>query len=418
MAVSFDTYYINATLFEDATSVFTDANMTTTAPDGTYQFNGIYRTMSGGVLGSPFFCDTCCAGCSSTYIYPVPSGKNRQYEVCSSIGTQNRQAIVVKFKFTSASTQDLGYPLGLAAEYDGDFYQGVTSNRHGYLSELYIGDAGLVSPSDLAGTYTLDGFAWQPLTSSFVSAPDTTRAISSGDVSNVLGNPDECYLLIPKMSSVNTVNVDVYSPRPSLVPPLTSGSGVDVTIPCPTPLDRINVSSTQASRAAACGETFSDNAYIMRVNSASGTPAMFDRAFADMAGQTALSEGYYLIRGIVGANSRSAWIHVVGSNGVIQSVGTCEDLTFSQPELAQVICSEMRTSELQACLYQNQQGVNLPDQSYWFDGSGDTPQVGDTIYSDVTGTTTVPDGYYQLLRSYIIIRTISGVVQSPISSCT
>ena len=96
---NFGTYYINAATFNDATTI-TDA-VGSPAADGVYQFNGIHRTLTSGVLGSVFYCDTCCAGCSSTYMYPISSTKNRYHEVCSNIGEPLDVAVVVKFKFTS-----------------------------------------------------------------------------------------------------------------------------------------------------------------------------------------------------------------------------------------------------------------------------------------------------------------------------
>ena len=417
MAVSFDTYYINAQDFSDATSIFTDAAMTNPAPDGTYQFNGVYRTMSSGDLGSPFFCATCCAGCSSTYTYPIPSAKNRKFTVCSSIGITTNTAIVVKFKYTSSNSQDLGFPLGLQATYNSQEYQGITSNRFGYLPELYIGSTNVVPSSDLAGTYSLDGFSWLPMTSSFVDAADETVTIAQSDMSSIIGNPDECYMLIPKTATADTVDVEVFSPRPTNVLPSSSGGGCDITIPCPVGLSSFRTSTTQATKILACGESTDELAYIMRVNSSSGLPRMFDRVFSDPTGLTPLAEGYYtLVNNYSGAASREAWMHVVGSNGVVQAVGTCAEGLY--PSLTEMISSEMRPSFIQACTYQNQSGTNLPDQQYWHNGTGDAPVSGNTIYSDVLGATTVPDGYYQLLRSYLVIQTISGVVQPSIISCS
>ncbi len=402
MAVSFDTYYINAQDFSDATSIFTDAAMTNPAPDGTYQFNGVYRTMSSGDLGSPFFCATCCAGCSSTYTYPIPSAKNQKFTVCSNIGATTSSAIVVKFKYTSSNSQDLGFPLGLQATYNSQEYRGVTSNRFGYLPELYIGSTNVVLSSDLAGTYSLDGLSWLPMTSSFVDSADETVTIAQSDMSSIIGNPDECYMLISKTATVDTVDVEVFSPRPTNVLPSSSGGGCDITIPCPVGLAKITTSTTQATKVLACGESLDEIAYIMRVNSSSGLPRMFDRVFSDPAGLTPLAEGYYTLSNTYsGAASTKAWMHVVGANGVVQAVGTCAEGLY--PSLTEMISSEMRPSFIQACTYQNQSGTNLPDQQYWHNGTGDAPIVGDIAYSDVLGTTVLPDGYYQLLRSYKII---------------
>jgi len=417
MAVSFDTYYINAEDFSDATSIFTDAAMTTVAPDGTYQFNGVHRTMSNSILGSPFFCGTCCANCSGTYIYPIPPAKNVDHTICSNIGSSTRTAIVVSFKFTGTN---LGYPLGLAATFDSQFYNGVSSNRFGYLPDLYVGNNNVVSPADLAAEspYELSGFSWQPLTSTFVPSQDFTRAISTADYNVTFGNPDQCYLLIPKMSTSDTVSVQVFSP---VVTINSTGGGCNVTVPCPAPLEQLSVSGTRSSVFDACSAPSRDNtAYIMRVNSTSGSPRMFDRVFVDSAGVTPLAEGYYQIQTIQGAISESSWMHVVGSNGEVQSVGVCSSgLPIPHPALVEVICSEMRNSQVEACNYQNQQGNGLPDQQYWFEGSGDEPAVNDVAYSDPFANTVLPDGFYQQLRSYKVFQVSggSGVISSVSGIC-
>lgn len=414
MAVSFDTYYINAEDFSDATSIFTDASMTTVAPDGTYQFNGVHRTMTNGILGSPFFCGTCCANCSGTYIYPIPPAKNVDHTVCSNVGPSTNTAMVVKFKFTGTN---LGYPLGLGATFDSQFYSGVSSNRFGYLPELYVGNNNVISPLALSGVYQLSGFAWQPLTSTFVTSQSSTKIIGQSDYNVTLGNPDQCYLLVPKTSTSNTIDVSVYSP---VVPTDSSGGGCDITIPCPTSLEFFGVSDTQASRVDACAATRDGTAYLMRVNSTSGSPRMFDRVFLDPAGSTPLPDGYYQISALAGTFSEKGWMHVGGGVGQVQSVGACPSgLPFPQPELVEIICSEMRNTQVEACNYQNQLGNNLPDQRYWFDGSGDEPVVSDVAYSDPQGTTFLPDGYYQQLRSYKVFQVSggSGVISSVTGIC-
>jgi len=151
----------------------------------------------------------------------------------------------------------------------------------------------------------------------------------------------------------------------------------------------------------------------MRVNSVSGSPRVFDRVFADSAGVTPFTtDGYYAIQNeYAGTTETYSWIHV-DSDGIVQAAGSC-----GATMLTEIIGSEMRPNLTLACSYQNQSGINLPDQQYWHNGAGDAPTGGDIIYSDVLGTTTVPDGFYQLLRDYMLIETVSGVVQSPTLTC-
>jgi hypothetical protein len=415
---NFGTYYINAATFNDATTI-TDA-AGATAADGVYQFNSIHRELISGVLGSIFFCDTCCAGCSSTYIYPIPSGRNEYHQVCSSVGGSSDTAIVVKFKFTGVP---IGYPLGFSAEFDNALYQGVVSNRFGWLPNKYVGNSTtLVS---LEGTYSLNGFAWQPLTSAFVATgvidPVTglptpiQEVVTAGDLSLTGGNPDECYLLIPKNTLSQTVDVDVYHP----IPPATfpSAGGCDITIPCPSALPIFSGTVSAVSDTAACAlataSGLTNDYYLMRVNSVSGPPRLFDRVFTNSSGATAITAaGYYAIQNeYAGTTETYSWIRI-DSDGIVQAAGSC-----GATMLTEIIGSEMRPNLTLACSYQNQSGTNLPDQQYWHNGAGDAPTGGDIIYSDVLGTTTVPDGFYQLLRDYMLIETVSGFVQSPTLTC-
>tara|TARA_R110000868_G_scaffold2406_5_gene17894 strand:+ start:2779 stop:4029 length:1251 start_codon:yes stop_codon:yes gene_type:complete len=416
MAATFDSYFINAAVFSDATSIFTDSDMTIIAPDGIYQFDGVHRTMSGGILGSPFFCGTCCANCSGTYIYPIPPLKNKFHEVCSNIGQSTSSAIIAKFKFTSVPIQLLGYPIGIRASFDGQFYQGVTSNRFGYLPEFFVGDSTVVSPAEL-GTYSpyaLDGLAWRPLTNTFIPTQNVPTWVTQSMVNSTANNPDECYLLVPKTTQSSTIDVQVFSPhRPSD----EGGGGCDITIPCPSPLAPQRVSDVAASAAAACLYTSIDNkAYIMRVNSVSGMPRLYDRMFMSPSGLTPLPDGYYMIQNnFTGAVATTAWVHISGTNGVVQAVGTCASGPYVS--LTQVIGSQMRNLAGLACAYQNQAGINLPDIAYWHNGTGDAPQAGNSLFLDVLGQTLAPDGFYQLLREYMVIQVSGGVLIGSINYC-
>lgn len=421
---NFGTYYIDAISFNNATTIYTDATLSTVAPDGVYQFNGVHRTLTSGVLGSVFYCDTCCAGCSSTYIYPIPAAKDRYHEICSNVGESTDVAIVIKFKFTGTS-QYLGYPLGFRAEFDGQFYQGVTSNRFGYLPEMYSGHTTgaslVVSAADLEADspYLLDGWAWQPTSSTFVETQDIPTFITQSMVNSANNNPDECYLLIPKRTLTSTVNAQIFSPHRRLD---SGGGGCDVTVECPSAFPSYGTTDPAVSSAAACALVstggYPNKYFLMRVNSSVGPARLYDRIFEDSAGgdatgYTPIAAGYYGVLNEYSGTTASAWIRV-DSNGVVQAAGTCGG--GGNPSLTEMICSQVRPTDTQACVYQNVLGTNLPDQQYWHNGTGDAPALTDNVYSDVLGTTALPDGWYQLMRGYTLIEVVSGVVVT-ISNC-
>jgi|DEB0MinimDraft_10_1074344.scaffolds.fasta_scaffold10237_4 hypothetical protein len=420
---NFGTYYIDAPNFIDATTITDAAGVV--APDGIYQFNGVYREMVSGVLSSVItYCDSCCESCSAIFVYPINATKRDYHKMCSNVGESTGTAIIIKFKFNE---NRLGYMQGLQATYDGSVYSGVVSNRYGLLEKKYVGNVGFVSASDIVNDpynpYSLTVYNWQSTSNQFIQSGQNpiTETIALTDINqvtttsaNIYNNPDECYLLVPKTSLVTTVDAEVYSPHRQID---SSGGACSITIPCPSPLSRFSGTAMAASASAACSLASSSgltNAYfLMRVNSTSGSPRLFDRVYLDAAGENALTTaGYYAIQNAYsGTTETYSWIHV-DSDGIVQAAGSC-----GSPMLTEMISSQVRGSFWQACEYQNINGVNLPDQQYWHGGSGDAPQLGDNVYSDVLGTTYLPDGWYQLMREYIRIEVSSGAVIT-IQNCT
>ena len=419
---NFGTYYIDAVSFNDATTI-TDASGIA-APDGVYQFDGVHREMLSGVLGPVIACESCCESCSATFVYPINATKNDYHKMCSNVGESTGTAIIVKFKFHE---NRFGYIQGLQASYDNSTHVGVVSNRYGWLEKKYVGNNGFIDPLDIANApleyYSLTIYNWQstqfiqtgqnPLPE-YIPISRINELTTTG--ANMYNNPDECHLLIPKTSLVTTVDAEVYSPHRQID---SSGGACSVTVPCPSPLSGFSGTGDELTASAACAEASSsgltEDYFLMRVNSTSGSPRLFDRVYLDSAGVTPLTTaGYYGIQNqYSGTTETYSWIHV-DSDGIVQAAGSCGALM-----LTEMISSEMRPTFWQACEYQNINGVNLPDQQYWHNGTGDAPQVGNKVYSDVLGTygTDLPDGWYQLMREYIRIYVVGGEVIS-IGNCT
>lgn len=62
------TYYIDTNSFVTATSIWTDANLTTKAPNGFYQKDGVHREMSGGELLPVQNCPECLYSFGSSLV--------------------------------------------------------------------------------------------------------------------------------------------------------------------------------------------------------------------------------------------------------------------------------------------------------------------------------------------------------------
>ena len=409
MAVSFGTYYINAESFAAATSIFTDADMTITAPDGVYQFSGIYRAMSSGVLGSPITCPTCCVVCSGTAVYVIPNTKDQTHRVCSDVGKFPNTAIIVKFTFSGAP---LGYPLGLEAIFDSNTYTGVISNRYGWLPNKYVGNNNAVIPSVMVGgsPYTLNIWDWIPLTSQWQSTLSTvSETIALSDINvNPQNNPDQCYMVIPKLTTSPTIETRVYSPKPTG----TAGGGADVIVNCPAALRSFSTSLPKVDAASACSAEAGLLAYQVQVNGAGGAPRLYDKIFSTPSASIVVPNGYYYITNTGGSPSAGGWMKV-DIDGIVQATGTCASGLY--PAMTRAISSQMITTEPSVCAI----GLATPSENYWHDGSNDAPVAGDVMYSDPLQATTLLDGWYQLLRQYAKVHITGGLgVVNTVSYCT
>ena len=79
MAGTIGTYYFDGTSFANATMLYTDATLSTVAPNGYYQQNDIVRQLVGGpgnpVLLQPQACVSCSVPCGSGVSGNGGSGK-------------------------------------------------------------------------------------------------------------------------------------------------------------------------------------------------------------------------------------------------------------------------------------------------------------------------------------------------------
>jgi len=110
--------------------------------------------------------------------------------------------------------------------------------------------------------------------------------------------------------------------------------------------------------------------------------------------------------GQIGVASSNSYMQITGGSGVIASITAC-------PSALTSYSSSTMGNFNGVCPFN---GSNPPaNQTYYHDGSGTLPATGDTCYSDSAGTTTLIGGYYYLSgtgsnnRNYIQVNS-SGVV--------
>ena len=120
------TYYIDTSSLSTATAVWTDAALTTKAPDGWYKFGVLYREQSSGLLTGVANCN-CPVPCSGNVTASGGAGVyNLNLEVGSTTG-----AVILYF-----NPQNI--PDSFQVTYDSTTYNTYTSITEGYLSG-YIG---------------------------------------------------------------------------------------------------------------------------------------------------------------------------------------------------------------------------------------------------------------------------------------
>lgn len=407
MAASFDPFYYDGTSFETSTALFTDAGLTTEAPAGTYRLGGVFRIWSGSplTLSQVYPCGSCCQSTCGyaapfTGSFDITTADNNKDKICADTGT-GFGAIVIDFDF--AATAFTGFPMGFDATYDSSTYTSVSSNRYGYIGTRYKGADAPIPEVDLIADspYTLLNREWQPITASFQSMSlNSTETVTALNTTLTVNNPEKCYMVIPKPNAFpRTLDIEVYSPRPDI---WGQDSRLDVTVDCPTGLPSFIVSSRFESSmgSAVCAFDLDETMHHVLVNGTAGIPMLFDIIFTDSTYTTHPDIGFYRL-------GAGRWMSV-GPNGVVLSTGVgCDSLPALY--LTEMITTEFGfNSEANACL-------ETPNTVYYHDGAASTPTIGDVIYTDAAGTTTLAGGYFQLQEEYKIIRILSpttGVVWS------
>ena len=142
----------------------------------------------------------------------------------------------------------------------------------------------------------------------------------------------------------------------------TAGTVASLFLSC---YNSFSSSTRQTTVASVCSASLNQTYY--HTGSAPG-PTVGDTCYSTISGAILL-QGYYL------SQLTSTYIYIGGTNGVVTSVATCASLTaFDSSSLYKDACGEAL------------------DQLYYHDGSNQLPAVGDTCYSNSSGTTTLANG--------------------------
>ena len=301
------TYYINGPTLSSSTAVFTDATMTTCAPDGYYADGPIVRQQVGCVLLSEQECPFCGAECGCEFSGPVNKGI---YYFSVELGATTGP---VQIRFSS-----LDYPNGIEATYDSTVYNQVVSPIFGTLAApaglpTFVGldtqDCGIV------GTHTLEEFEFRSIDNSFhdLGTTDVVNILSSQNLLTY-ADPGTCLVVIPKPNATpSNLLVKVISP--------CELDSFEITILCPGDGDVFSIGGNGEGGPGEliCGYPSGDlTYYVIPVNGDGTIFGLYDFVYLDSGCTTPLPDNYYLSSNCPDPFS---WFRI--ENGIIAEFGEC-----------------------------------------------------------------------------------------------
>lgn len=300
------TYYINGPTLSSSTAVFTDAAMTTCAPNGYYADGPIVRQQIDCVLLPEQECPFCGVDCADALFEgPVNQGV---YYMSVNLGA-TVGPIVILF-------DPMDYPNGIEVTFDSTVYNTVVSPFFGPLSApaglpVFVGldteDCGVV------GTHTLEEYEFRSDLSFHDLGTTDVINVATSQMNLTWTSPGLCAMVIPKpFPTPNTLLAKVISP-----------CGLDsfsLNVKCPD-IENVVVipGSAGGSEELICGYEVDTIFYnSIPVNGDGVTLGLYDFMYYDNECTTPLEDNYYLSSS---CPSPFSWFRV--ENGIIVEFGEC-----------------------------------------------------------------------------------------------
>jgi len=317
-------YYIDSETFSTATAVYTTSALTTKASDGYYQYCGILREQSGGILLPEVSCSDLSIGCiipCDTLVSTNLSGNNNgmyEFEVELS-GTTGAVRVEMSVTLAQSSTAFI-FQLGEDA-YPNPTY-GIRGRRSAQnllaaygsatpIAERYtFGTAG--NPCNAAATIVTGLKLYQYYNSAW-NWTNITNSEYITEAVNILADPGTMVLYIPKTSP------DINLLRGRIVEACATGSyNSSARVFCPALLNSFTSTTVYSTSALACGAARNNVIYQGHVNGVAGASfGLYDWVFADEYSQNLVADGYYALD----YGTPKVWIRV--QNGIVTQIGTC-----------------------------------------------------------------------------------------------
>ena len=363
------TYYIDWSTLLNSTAVYTDAGLTTCAPDGFYSDGINSRELVGCILLPAQACGSCATPCGQPI---AANGGQGIYKVDLDAGNSIGAMIV---RYNPASIPD-----GIRILYNGGVYNQLSSPVDGYHASTdpngytYIGAT--TADCGISGTtypalveYVYNG-------ASFVASGNTVSVfVAAGDVS--LGAaPGNCVMVIPKISATpSLIQVEAVGP--------CSGTAWSLNIACPVALTGYSSTTRHPACTEACGHPLTETYYNAPVTGTAGSPALYDWVFSDANGQFILTDGFYTF--IVGSGFECMTVQ----NGIIVAISDC---SIPPPPTEYIYLSTVRSLCYDFCEGTNYtivtQKTTVQNHSYA------NITLGDNIFGSV-----IVDGFYAYAAS-------------------
>ena len=315
MAVSTGTYCYDGLTLSDATGIWTDPNLTVVAADGWYQEAGIWRELTGGVLGPPQTCpNPCPIPCTSSL---TGTGNQGRYTLTINMGTAVGACVLVFNPY--------GIPDRCTWTYDGVSASEYSSPTAGYMRGI-IGSttSGIVCSPNIdnangsnGATYTGTEYIFDTTTMSFAATANTVtmgpylnQAAGGTTLQPGTQQPGNSMMVIPKPNAFPyevTVNVDAPC----------GATFWQMWLNCPQKLNQFASGPAGTSCSGALPE-YIYTAHVYNTTGVSSNISVNDWAFSDADGVTAKPAGTYpvSIGGVINCVT-------VSSDGVVTGVVPC-----------------------------------------------------------------------------------------------
>jgi hypothetical protein len=316
------TYYLDGSTFYNSQTIYTNADLSTVAPNQFYALPNTLTTREqvNGLLQPAVTYLSCSKACDTDV--SDRAYDDAYYEFDVDLGAYTGVSVIT---FTPGSAGDP--PIGIEMTYDGVMTSDVSATSildstaspvTSFFDGPIYGDDSTVCGT-ATGTFILNDYELDVATNNFIATGGTTSlTLSASDYDTTSGGPGSYVLYISKPNATpSTASFVLYNPCGRL------NSDWRVGVGCAAPLASFPVSAMNVTAGTACSDTIDSTLYHIPVapGTQPGQPAARDWVFKDANGVGRAYAGYYKIG--PDAGSSTGYKIRVDANGVIVDKNPC-----------------------------------------------------------------------------------------------